>query len=75
MLRDVEPKTGRVFSDLNLRTEWKTACDACGLGKRTKVEPEDENGYPWYRYKGLLLHDLRRSAVRNCGRLASVKLS
>jgi hypothetical protein len=30
---------------------------------RTLVEPE--NGYPWYKYEGLIVHDLRRSAVRN----------
>ncbi len=29
------------------------------------VEPEDEDRYPWYKYSGLLIHDLRRSAVRN----------
>jgi integrase len=65
MLREVEPKSGRVFSDVNLRVEFEKACDACGLGKRTKIEPENEDGYVWYKYKGLLLHDLRRSAVRN----------
>jgi integrase len=35
------------------------------LGKRTLIEPEDEDGWPWYKYEGLSLHDLRRSAVRN----------
>ena len=35
------------------------------MGKRTKVEPENDDGYAWYKYKGLLLHDLRRSTVRN----------
>ena len=42
MLRDIEPKKGRVFNSENLRTEWEKACDACGLGKRTKMEPEKE---------------------------------
>jgi integrase len=65
MLREIEPKTGRVFSDVNLRVEWEKACDACDLGKRSKMEPKDENGFTWYKYKGLLIHDLRRSAVRN----------
>ena len=65
MLRGVKPKTGKVFSDANLRVEWEKACDACKLGKRTKMEPKEEGGFVWYSYKGLLVHDLRRSAVRN----------
>jgi len=63
MLAEIEPKAGNVFSDTNLRTEWEKACAACGLGTRTRVEPED--GYTWYKYQGLLIHDFRRSAVRN----------
>lgn len=59
MLAAIEPKTGRVFSGTNLRKEWMTACAACGLG--TKIV----EGKPYPFYKGLTLHDLRRSAVRN----------
>lgn len=59
MLAEVEPKEGRVFSGTNLRKEWMTACASCGLG--TKIV----EGKPYPFYKGLTLHDLRRSAVRN----------
>jgi integrase len=65
MLAEIEPKAGKVFSDTNLRTEWQKACAACGLGTRTLVKPEDEDSFPWYKYDGLVVHDLRRSAVRN----------
>ena len=67
-LHSVELKTGKVFDGTNLRTEWERACAAVGLGTRTKVEGED---YTWHRYRGLIVHDLRRSAVRNL-RLAGV---
>jgi len=65
LLAEIEPKVGMVFSDTNLRTEWQKACAACGLGTRTLVKPEDEDSYQWYKYEGLIVHDLRRSAVRN----------
>jgi integrase len=57
------PRSGLVFDDTNLRTEWQRACAKCGLGTRVLVEPE--NGFAWYKYSGLIVHDLRRSAVRN----------
>jgi integrase len=62
-LAKIEPKAGKVFVDTNLRTEWTRACAAVGLGKLEVVKPED--GYPWHRYNGLIVHDLRRSAIRN----------
>lgn len=63
MLKEVTPKVGRVFDGTNLRVEWQEACAACGLGTRELVKPKE--GYKWYRYRGLIVHDLRRSAVRN----------
>ncbi len=64
-LRGLTPKLGRVFSDTNLRTEWERACAACGLGIREKIEGPE---YTWHKYSGLIVHDLRRSAVRNLRR-------
>jgi integrase len=62
MLEKIEPKTGLVFSDTNLRTEWSRACAAVGFGALQKEE-SDKN--TWHRYTGLIVHDLRRSAIRN----------
>lgn len=60
MLKMQEPKTGCVFDGTNLRKAWQHACAATGLGTLTKVEGKKDQ-----RYNGLLIHDLRRSAVRN----------
>jgi hypothetical protein len=39
------------------------ACTAIGLG--TTEEQESDEGNKWSRYSGLIIHDLRRSAIRN----------
>lgn len=74
LLRGIKLKHGKVFEAANLRVEWEKACAAVGLGTRTLVESEAQRNdratpriarFKWYRYKGLRLHDLRRSAVRN----------
>jgi len=62
-LSRIEPKTGKVFDDTNLRTEWAKACTAVKLG--TVEEEESAHGNKWQRYTGLIVHDLRRSAIRN----------
>ncbi|MGC1436170.1 MAG: hypothetical protein WA847_09785 [Terriglobales bacterium] len=51
------------FDATNLRTEWGKACGAVGLAKR--VQQTSESANIWYAYEGLIVHDLRRSAVRN----------
>lgn len=68
ILRAIEPKVGKVFSDTNLRKSWMTACDACGLGR--KIEQPEKPYDP--KYEGLTIHDLRRSAVRNLVTVAGV---
>jgi hypothetical protein len=46
-----------VFDATNWRKEWIKATVAAGLGKKV--------GEEWYQYKGIIPHDLRRSAIRN----------
>ena len=53
----------QVFDAVNLRVEWQRACVLCELGTREQIKPED--GHVWYKYRGLRIHDLRRSAIRN----------
>jgi integrase len=81
LLRVIKPKHGKVFDGTNLRTEWETACAVVGLGVRTLMESQHERSdrdkpriarSKWYKYKGLRLHDMRRSAVRNLRVLGGV---
>jgi len=66
----MEPKSGRVFDDTNLRVEWSRACEAVGLGKR--VKQTSKSGNIWYAYEGLIVHDLRRkSEVTRRGRCST----
>src|ERR1700730_2906848 len=60
MLEQVSPRTGRVFTNTNLRKAWNRACDACGLGKLEAIDEQNNR-----RYTGLIVHDLRRSAIKN----------
>ena len=48
-----------VFDGTNLRKAWQRACVAAGLGTLTEVKDKDPV------YSGLIVHDLRRSAIRN----------
>lgn len=51
------PRVGRVFDARNLRKAFQAACVKVGLGVKT--------GPKVWQYKGLILHDFRRSGVRN----------
>ena len=51
------PHEGTVFDARNLRKSFQAACVKVGLG--VKTGPKD------WQYKGLLIHDFRRSGVRN----------
>jgi integrase len=51
------PHQGRLFDARNLRKSFQAACIKVGLGMKTG--PKD------WQYKGLLIHDFRRSGVRN----------
>jgi integrase len=60
MLEKTKATEGTVFCTTNLAKEWHKACAAVGLGKLEKVE-----GKKFSRYSGLIIHDLRRSAIKN----------
>ena len=51
------PRKGRVFDARNLRKSFQAACVKVALGVKTGLEV--------WQYKGLHLHDFRRSGVRN----------
>lgn len=60
LLKQIDPKEGLVFDSTNLRKMWHKACVAAGLGTLIDVE-----GKPDPKYHGLIVHDLRRSAIKN----------
>ena len=55
-----QQQQGKVFDSTNLHKEWAKACVAAGLGT---LRPADKAGNR--RYSGLIIHDLRRSALKN----------
>lgn len=60
MLESTAPKEGNVFCRTNLRKTWQRVCVAVGLGSWR--DPQN----PYYGgYDGLIIHDLRRSAIKN----------
>ncbi len=54
------PLQGTVFVGDDLRSAWQKACTSAGFGTLPKIEGRSDK-----RYNGLLIHDLRRSAIRN----------
>lgn len=60
LLKDMKPKTGRVFDDTNLRAEWAKACTSVGLGRT--IKRKGESGNLWFQYSGLIV---RPAAFRN----------
>jgi integrase len=60
LLKAQEPKQGPVFDNTNLRKHWQNACSTTGLGQLEEIEGKRDK-----RYTGLIIHDLRRSAIRN----------
>jgi integrase len=60
MLKRLPKKEGTVFDATNLRKAWHKACVAAELGTFTEVEGKSDP-----RYNGLIIHDLRRSAIKN----------
>jgi integrase len=62
MLRQHPRKVGRVFDATNLTKAFRKAAVAIGLGKWRDPENHDAG------YDGLIIHDLRRSGVRNLRR-------
>lgn len=59
MLREL-PKGGPVFDSTNIRRAWRVACAKSGLGTLTRLKDSPESVYV-----GLIIHDLRRSAIKN----------
>ncbi len=51
------PREGKVFDARNLRKAFQAACVQVGLGVKT--------GPKVWQYRGVILHDFRRSGVRN----------
>lgn len=61
LLRKMFRSNGAVFCTKNLRNAWQHACVAAGFGSWVEEPTVKKRGV----YRGLLIHDLRRSAVRN----------
>src|SRR5271163_1235363 len=57
MLKESTAEGDKVFDATNLTKAWHKACHASGLGVLEKDGSQ--------RYSGLIIHDLRRSAIKN----------